>query len=244
MVSDPLQYRKRFYRKGIEHGNLVSYEIRVKETDLWICSDSDLSDPARKSVLKYRRFLEEYIKVYPHFLSSFSPIPSDPFAPPIIQDMILASSKARVGPMAAVAGAVAQYVGEDLMKETRDLIVENGGDIYLRSSRDLRIGVFAGNSPLSCRVHLKIRGSGSPLGICTSSSTVGHSVSLGCADAVCVVSGSAILADAAATAVGNLVQSVSDIRQALDHGMDIEGVLGVLIIAGDRLGVRGEIEID
>jgi len=82
-----------------------------------------------------------------------------------------------------------------------------------------------------------------PIGICTSSATVGHSVSLGRADAVCVLSDSAILADAAATAVGNRVQKDSDIKKALEFGLGIEGVLGVLIIMGDKLGVQGSIEI-
>lgn len=243
MISDPLKYRRRFYRNSISSGNLVSYEVKVKESDLLICSERDLSETARNAVIRYRRNIEEYIRLNPKFLTSFSPIPADPLAPSIVKDMIRETSRAGVGPMAAVAGAIAQYVGDELLKESDNVIVENGGDIYLRSYSELRIGVFAGGSPLSGRVRLLIRGREKPYGICTSSATVGHSVSLGCADAVCVVSGSAILSDAVATAVGNLVKSESVIMRALDFGLGIEGVAGVLIIAGERLGVRGDIEL-
>jgi ApbE superfamily uncharacterized protein (UPF0280 family) len=242
VCPDPLKYRERKYRQGISRENLVSYEVRIKETDLWICSESDLSVLAEKSVLNYRRFIEEYIHLHPEFLSTFSPLEEDPLAPHIVRGMMKAAASAGVGPMASVAGAIAQYVALELMKESHDVIVENGGDIFLRTGRDLHIGIFAGESPLSGKISLKIRGSENPVGVCTSSATVGHSVSLGCADAVCVVSGSAILADAVATAVGNRVQKESDIRNALDRGLEIEGVLGVLIIVGDKLGARGAIE--
>lgn len=240
---DPLKYRDRQYRRRIRENNLVSFEVRIKETDLWICAGSDLSVLAEKSVIKNRHFIEEYIKIHPEFLSSFSPLEADILAPDIVRDMMEATIKAGVGPMAAVAGAIAQYVALDLMTDSQDVMVENGGDIFLRSSRDILIGIFAGASPLSDKISLKIRQEATPLGVCTSSASVGHSVSFGCADAVCVVSASAILADAAATAVGNLVQKDSDIRKGLDYGLEIEGVLGVLIIAGDKLGVRGAIEL-
>jgi ApbE superfamily uncharacterized protein (UPF0280 family) len=240
---DPLKYCERKYRHRIRKENLVSFDVRIKETDLWICAGSDLSVLAEKSVIKYRHSIEEYIKIRPEFLSSFSPLEVDSFAPDIVRDMMDATIKAGVGPMAAVAGAIAQYVARDLMTESQDVIVENGGDIFLRASRDIHVGIFAGESPLSDKITLKIRQSETPLGVCTSSSSVGHSVSLGCADAVCVIAGSAILADAAATAVGNIVQTDSDIRKGLDYGLGIEGVQGVLIIVGEKFGAQGTIEL-
>jgi ApbE superfamily uncharacterized protein (UPF0280 family) len=243
VLFDPLKYRERNYRHRIRKDNLVSFEVRIKETDLWICSGSDLSALAEKSVIKNRHFIEEYIKLCPEFLSSFSPLEVDLLAPDIVRDMMSATIKAGVGPMASVAGAIAQYVAMDLMAESQDVIVENGGDIFLRTSRDIHIGIFAGASPLSDKISLMIRRSSTPLGVCTSSASVGHSISLGCADAVCVISGSAIVADAAATAVGNMIQKDSDIRKGLDYGLGIEGVLGVLIIVGEKLGVKGAIEL-
>jgi ApbE superfamily uncharacterized protein (UPF0280 family) len=240
---DPLSYRDRTYRHRIDVKNLVSYEVKIRETDLWICTRQDLSSSAETSALKYRRFIEEYIQGRPEFLTSFSPLAPDPLAPAIVQDMLGASLKARVGPMASVAGAIAQYVACDLLSLSDEVIVENGGDIYLHTSRDVHVGIFAGESPLSGRVRLKITKRDMPMGVCTSSGTVGHSISLGRADAVCVLSQSSVTADAAATAVGNMVQNMSDIKKALDHGLGIEGVLGVLIIKGDRMGVRGQIEL-
>jgi len=241
--NDPLSYRDRTYRHRIEVKNLVSYEVKIKESDLWICTHTDLSSSAFKTVLKYRRYIEDYARGRSEFLTSFSPLSPDPLAPAIVRDMLDASSKTGVGPMASVAGAIAQYVALDLLAESDEVIVENGGDLFVRTSRDLKIGIFAGESILSGRVSLKIKEKDMPMGVCTSSGTVGHSVSLGRADAACILSHSAVTADAAATAVGNLVQKDSDIRKAMNYGMEIEGVLGVLIIKGDKIGVLGEIEI-
>jgi ApbE superfamily uncharacterized protein (UPF0280 family) len=157
--------------------------------------------------------------------------------------MIEAGRKAGVGPMAAVAGAVAEYVGRGLMTRSPDVIVENGGDIFIRTDDPLTIGVFAGNSPLSMKVGLKIDASGNGVGVCTSSGTIGHSLSLGSADAVCVVSSSCALADASATAIGNIVRSAADMKRALAVGQKISGIEGILIIRGDRLGAWGKLEI-
>jgi ApbE superfamily uncharacterized protein (UPF0280 family) len=157
--------------------------------------------------------------------------------------MISASRAAGVGPMASVAGAIAEHVGRQLLLKSFNVIVENGGDIFLNMKEDISIGIFAGQSPLSGRIALRIPAGQSPLGICTSSGTVGHSLSFGIADAVCIKSSSAALADAAATAAGNLIRSKSDMRKGLDRAMSIRGVLGVLIVTGDTLAVKGDMEL-
>jgi ApbE superfamily uncharacterized protein (UPF0280 family) len=158
--------------------------------------------------------------------------------------MLQASRLAGGGPMAAVAGAMAEFVGKNLLKHSLNVIIENGGDLYLKATRALNIAVFAGKSPLSYRVALKIRPEDTPLGICTSSATVGHSLSLGIADAVCVKAKSAALADAAATAIGNTVQNQREIKKALEAGRKIQGVLGVLIIVEKSMGVIGNMELN
>jgi hypothetical protein len=167
----------------------------------------------------------------------------DPLAPAIVKDMISASRVAGVGPMASVAGAIAEHVGRRILTKSINVVVENGGDIYLNVNDDMSIGIFAGQSPLSGRIALKIQAAETPLGICTSSGTVGHSLSFGIADAVCIKSRSATLADAAATAVGNLIKSKSDVKKGLDRAMSIQGVLGVLIVTGDTLAVQGDMEL-
>ena len=176
-------------------------------------------------------------------MTSLTPIDQDHLAPDIVRDMLRVSSMAGVGPMASVAGAVAEYVGRDLLPQTLNVIVENGGDIFLKTLNEITVGIYAGDSPLSEKIALRVRPSETPLGICTSSATVGPSLSLGRADAVCVKSRSASLADAVATAVGNVCKSKSDIRKALALGSGITGVLGILIIMGGELGAWGEMEL-
>jgi len=237
-------YRERTYRNEVRRTGLAIFEVQVRETDLWIRADRDLTEIARESVIRHRNYLEEYIKIRPEFLDSLKPLGLDPVAPLIVRIMLEESARAGVGPMAAVAGAVAQCVGEDILKgPSSQVIVENGGDIFMKSGREVRIGVFAGNSPLSGKIVLKIRPEKTPLGVCTSSATVGPSLSFGTADAVCVLSKSAALADAAATAVGNRVRGRADIDPALRFGSQIEGILGILVIAGDSMGAWGELEL-
>ncbi len=242
--KSPSSYKERTYRNRLSSGMGVSFNVAVKETDLWVCAERDLSRETRKSVLRCRHHVEEYIRVHPEFLSSFSPLRLDPLAPPVVRDMLEAAAAANVGPMASVAGAIAQYVSEDLLRYTKEIIVENGGDIFMSCGRYVRVGVFAGESPLSFKVALKVKPDDMPVGVCTSSATVGPSVSLGRADAVCVLSASAALADAAATAIGNMVKKDTDIQGALEKGMEIPGVRGALVIVGKKIGLIGAIELD
>lgn len=238
-----MPYLERTYRRHISKNNLLAYPVTVRETDLLIRSDIELKGPALESVHRHRVHLEAYIAAHPAFLSALSPIEPDELAPDIVRDMLKAAGLAGVGPMAAVAGAVAERVGKDLLALTPNVIVENGGDIFLKCNEEIKIGIFAGASPLSQRLAIRIRPEGTPLGVCTSSGTVGPSLSFGAADAVCVKSGSASLADAAATAIGNRVKTKKDIKKALIFGAGIKGVLGILIIVEGELGVWGELEL-
>lgn len=236
-------YVLRTYRNFSSSRHLSPFSVKVSETDLYILADSDLSEFTLETVLQYRTQIEEYIRIHPGFKTSLVPISDDPMAPEIIKEMIAASSVAGVGPMASVAGAIAEHVGRKLLADSLNVVVENGGDIYLDVKHDMSIGIFAGKSPLSGRIALKIKAGESPLGICTSSGTVGHSLSFGNADAVCIKSKSAALADAAATAAGNLIQSKADVKRGLAKAMSIQGVLGVLIVTGDTLAVQGDMEL-
>jgi hypothetical protein len=157
--------------------------------------------------------------------------------------MIDAGENAGVGPMAAVAGAAAERVGNDLLLHSKEVIIENGGDVFIKTRHPVTVGIFAGKSPLSLKIGLKVHSENHSIAVCTSSGTVGHSLSFGRADAVSVVSASCPLADAAATAIGNRVRSRSDIARGIEFGKKIRGVEGVLIIIGDRIGVWGELEL-
>ncbi len=236
-------YREREYRNLVSDRNLFSFEVRVKETDLFIRAERDLREAAYESVLRCRRQLENYILSRPDFFRSLVPLEEDEFAPSIARRMLRAARSAGVGPMAAVAGAVADQVGEDLLQESPEVIVENGGDIFLRSSGEVKMAIYAGDSPLSLRIGLRIPPDPKPRGVCTSSGTVGPSLSFGMADAATILAGSAALADAAATAVGNLVRSPADLETGLEKAREIEGVTGALIVLGRKLAAWGQVEL-
>jgi len=236
-------YEERVYRDLVKTDDLVKFEVTVKETDLLVRAERNLFQETRELVLKYRQQIEAYIETNPEFQRSLIPLKEDPYAPEIVREMIRTSRLAQVGPMAAVAGAMAESVSKDLLKLSKEVIVENGGDIYLATSRERTIGIFAGDSPLSLKIGIVVGPEDSPLGVCTSSGTVGPSLSFGKADAVCILSKSAALADAVATAVGNIVKEKKDIESGLERGKEIEGVLGTLIIVGEKMGVWGNVKL-
>ncbi len=236
-------YLIRDYRNNIVKNNITVFNVSIEESDLFISADYDLTKAALASLYTVRSQIEGYIKSHPDFLTSLRPLAIDLQAPDPALKMLTASRAAGVGPMAAVAGAVAECLGEELQKYSHNVIIENGGDIYMNAVNDIQVGIFAGESPLSNQVAISIESKEMPIGICTSSGTVGPSLSFGKADACCVKAKSAALADAAATAVGNLVKSRNDIKKALAEGMKIDGVLGIVIIVGDHLGAIGDITL-
>ena len=238
-----MKYEERIYRSLINKDNLVSYNVKIAESDLLISSDKNLADEGLKSLARHRHSLETYIKNHPDFRTSLLPLPEDDLAPPIVRDMLAKSKICGVGPMAGVAGAVSEFVAYDLLNRTENIIIENGGDIFIKSEIKLIASVYAGESPLSYNVNFIVKPEITPLGICTSSATVGPSLSFGKADAVCVISSSATLADAAASAIGNKVKGKQDIKTALDYGIKITGISGIIIICGNDMGAIGEVEL-
>lgn len=206
-------------------------------------ADRDFILEARDLVIACRHPLEQHIQAHPSFLTSLTPIPEDPYAPSLIRGMMKAAFQVGVGPMAAVAGAIAQRVGEGLLGLSEEVLVENGGDLFLAAKRPVTVAVFAGSSPLSERLGVQVHAHQMPLGVCTSSGTIGHSLSLGNADAVCILSRSAALADAAATAMGNRIKSARDMAPATDWARSVEGILGGVVIVGATLASWGEVEL-
>lgn len=235
-------HQHRFYRKWMKTDDLVSFEVKVFETDLLVFCDKMLKEEAEKVVYKYRSELLDYIDKNNSFRDSFVPIDMDKAAPEIAKDMIRKSAIAGVGPMAGVAGAIAEYTGKALLKHCLQVIIENGGDIFIKSDKKRKLGIYAGKSPFSGKINLKINPKKTPLGICTSSGTVGHSTSFGVADAATIIARDAILADCVATQTGNLVKDPDDLKIAIDYAKSVDGVIGVLVIAGDKLATWGEVE--
>lgn len=237
------KYQERKYRNLIKNSSLVFFKAVVKETDLAVYAKKPMEKLARDSILKHRGYLEAYIDRYPEFATTLLPWPLFEPAPKIVRDMIWAGHQAGVGPMAAVAGAVAEYVGTDLLAQSSEVIVENGGDVFLKTNGPSIVGIFAGKSALNLRTGIRVYSEKEPVSVCTSSGTVGHSKSMGKADAVCVVSRSCCLADALATAIGNLVSMESDIPKGIEFGKQVAGVQGIVIIVDSKIGAWGDIEI-
>ena len=187
-----MNYQKRFYRRMITDD--AGFQVVVEETDLQVHGSPDLKAAVLQAVKKQRSDLKTYINQYPLFKSTLQPWELNTSSP-IIQAMSIASRVAGVGPMAAVAGAVAEHVGKALFPH--EIILENGGDLFVNRKKKITTAIFAGKSPLSMKIGLHTDMQG-PYCIATSSGTVGHSRSFGKSDAVCVISHSGALADAVA----------------------------------------------
>ncbi|MGE5371748.1 MAG: UPF0280 family protein [Solirubrobacterales bacterium] len=238
----------RDYRERHEGEDLIYFQVVVKQTDLSIGIDRTAFEPGlpaevERWILKLRGDLETYIETDPFFRDSLEPMELLPGAPPIARAMALAAVVAEVGPMAAVAGAFAEEIGRMLMKRSPNVIVENGGDLFIATNRERLVGVHAGDSAFSGKIAVRIKPEESPLGLCTSSGTVGPSFSFGKADAAIVKAASAYLADAVASGVGNRVLDKENLVPAIEYGQELPGVTGLLVIKEDRLAAWGEIEL-
>ena len=238
------RFQKRFYRDWVNAKDLYLLHFMAKETDLYILTDKRLDkDFIDERVRALRWDIENYINRDRRFLTALKPIEVELGAPFIVKEMAESAKAANVGPMACVAGAIAGFLGKDLLKKGyREVIVENGGDIFLKSCKKRTVGIYSGKSSLWNKLRIKIKPENTPLGICTSSGTIGHSLSFGCADSVVVLSKRASLADAVATASANRVKTKEDLQGAINFARAIKGICGIAIVLKNRLVSWGEIE--
>lgn len=221
--------RQRVYRTFTHH-----------EAVLRICCDQ--FDVVVAEIVRQRRILEEYLARQPEFKTTFVPIDLRSDAPEVARRMAWAARRANVGPMAAVAGAMAQLAAEAaLAAGAAEAIVDNGGDIYLKASEPVIVALGTGTAKLADRLAFYVEPDQTPLSICSSSGKMGHSWSFGQCDLATIVAKDAALADAAATQAGNLVKTTRDIDAALERIMQIEGVDGVLLVKDDRVGLAGHL---
>jgi ApbE superfamily uncharacterized protein (UPF0280 family) len=221
--------RKRTYRT-----------FTYREAVFRICSEK--FDAVTAEIVRQRRILEEYIVRHPDFRQSLEPLELLAGAPEVAQSMARAAMLVGVGPMAAVAGAMAQYAGRAALEAgAREVIVDNGGDIYIRAVEPVIIGLKTGTADLDYRLAFSLQADDTPISICSSSGKMGHSMSLGECDLATVVAKDAALADAAATQAANLVRNVDDIDPALENISDIEGIDGIMIVKGARVGLAGKL---
>ncbi len=251
--TPPYNNSHRHYRgKCSPRTGEIGFQIVVEQTDLWIVAEQDLSEKILNLVHHLRGELKAYMALFPEFGTSLRPVPVSPKASPIIRAMAEATARCNVGPMASVAGAISQFVAEAFAKQSPNLIVENGGDIALYSTRDRVVGLLP--DPNSETVlGLKIAAKDFPVCICSSSATIGHSLSLGRGELVAVRSQNGCLADAAATALCNMLQSKKDLDRVLaqaqewsapdnDNGLNC-GIDGVLAQCGGQIAVWGQMEL-
>lgn len=238
------RYQRRFYRDWVSAEDLHLTHIVAKETDLEVLTNKPPDrDFVEEKIRTYRWDIENYINKDRSFLAALKPQEVELNAPPIVKEMSEQAKKADVGPMATVAGAIAQFLGKDLLKKGyKEVIIENGGDIFLKSQKTRLIGIYAGRSKLWSKLKIKIRPKDTPIGICTSSGTVGHSLSFGSADSVVILSKNTLLADAVATATCNRVNSKKDLQKAVNFARGIKGISGVVIIFRNNLVTWGKVE--
>ncbi|WXG39774.1 MAG: UPF0280 family protein [Candidatus Freyarchaeum deiterrae] len=216
----------------------------IKQSKLTIETDHPPSIKiAVDSVKKNRADLEDYILKNPEFLTAYEPLEVKD-APEVVQNMANAAFEARVGPMAAVAGALADLAVNAMLIEAKVAVVEDGGEISANSNTSIIVGLLAGYSSLSGKIGFRLKQGDFPIGIATSSGTVSHAVSFGEADAATVIADDAALADAAATAVGNAVQG-DDFEKSVQSGLEtaetIRGVRSSLVVRGEYAGLVGKL---
>lgn len=234
-------YQKREYRAFYEADDLQYFRISVKQSDLYIGAEKPLQTVALEALREVRSQVETAVGVFPGFATSMVPLPPRRSAGPVVLDMYAASEKCRVGPMAAVAGAIAQAVGHALRPYSNQVIVENGGDIYMYTETNRKVGIFAGDSPFTGLLAVEIPPG--EWGICTSSGRIGPSRSLGRAHAAMVIAHDAAFADAAATALGNMIHIHRDLDKGVNWIMTLPDSIGSLAILEDRIAVSGQVTL-
>jgi len=223
---------------------ILQEHFQLKETIVTIFArEGRHIDAARESIREQRANLENFIRKDPFFQVTLEPYdlaPDD--APRIVKQMIDCSAVFGIGPMAAVAGAIAGFAVKTMMDEGATYaVVDNGGDICILNDQPIVVGIYAGSSPIR-NLAFQLAARHRPLGICTSSGTVGPSISFGCADAAAVISQDVALADAAATALGNAVTSDGPLQECFQV-IDRPGIEGALVIRGDKMALWKELPL-
>lgn len=235
-------YEERYYRTYVKAQGVRNFNITIYESDLQIYTDRDIKNALEEELKLIRSTIEAYVKTYPAFNESLEPIKVLAEDPVIIRHMKEASKKLGVGPMATVAGAVSHYLGQKYYKESKELVIENGGDIYVYSSEHKKILLHGGPNAKVKNLTIQIDKASLPIGICTSSGKLGHSLSFGNCDAVTVISKDTLVADAAATAFGNLLKDKNDIKNVLTYSKTFKDIEGVIAIVDDQMGAWGDFE--
>jgi hypothetical protein len=243
LFAPGLLINKDDYRILVDSGNKFSWKVKYKYSDLLIVSCKDISPEILPVLIDFYNIIEKFSEEHPVFIKTFNPFICCNDFPGIIKKMCIESAVFNVGPMASVAGAVCEYLADRLIRDNPYLAIENGGDIYIKSPNDITVGLFVKNRYFKDNLKIKIRKKILPCAVASSSGTMGHSLSLGKADLAAIVCRSAILADSAATAACNMINTTNDIEKAINHFKDFKEIEGMVLIKDDKIGLYGNIEL-
>ncbi|MGM0771396.1 MAG: UPF0280 family protein [Halobacteriota archaeon] len=217
--------------------------FQLKETIVTIVGDERSHiNAAKDAIALHRAKLESYILRDPYFRITLEPHKCSDDAPEIVKRLVKAGNTMGIGPMSAVAGTISSLAVEAMVEAGASYaIVDNGGDIAIINDRDVIIGIYAGNSPIK-DIGIVIEPSSGIRGICTSSGTVGPSISFGMADAAVIFSDDVSLADSAATALSNATGiGKGAVEKAFDLVKAIPGIDGALLVQGEYMGMWGDV---
>ena len=250
-------YEPRLYRGNMNQERFRFFPSTHLESDLLIGVPhdhfrDDMMNIALEELVRLRSLVLDYTEKDPQFGTSLEPVQFPGSGKEIevgkeipveISDMIRSGIDTGTGPMSSVAGMFAERVGHRLIRDfgLKEVVVENGGDLFLTIESEIVSVIHAGNSPLSDKMAFLV--TPGTWGVCTSSGTMGHSFSRGKADAVTVIAENTPLADAWATALANRVSAQEDIEPVLEQVSTISEISGCAVIVGDRIGIRGEFEV-
>ncbi len=221
-----------------ERAGEISFQLVLEESDIQVVAKKNLASQMLETLGSLRADVKSWVTLYPDFRTSLAPLPMPKNAPDIIMRMYTGAAKAGVGPFAAVAGTVAQMLAEKYVGKSADIIVENGGDIYMYSETPRTVALLAdpaGGPSLG----LQLEAGDFPLALCASSATIGHSLSLGNGELAVVRAKDGALADAVATALGNRLRKAASVELALEFAQSIEGVDGVFVQCDEAIGAWG-----
>lgn len=244
-------YQPRLYRERLNQERFKTFTVKYLETDLWLAVDKEsyqeeLPIVAADCVIRLRKELESYIKRFPAFKNSLNAIPiKGKKIPRIALEMMKVAKVTGIGPLSAVAGAFSFFVAEELLKkfQLKELIIENGGDLYVKIVKDISLKIFPGELVLKNDLVLKVKADLSPLGICTSAGKLGHSLNFGESDAVMIACKNPLLADSYATALSNQVKGKNNISGVLEKIKNTKEIISSVIIAENSIGICGNLEI-
>ncbi|MFA6845018.1 MAG: UPF0280 family protein [Sphaerochaetaceae bacterium] len=244
-------FQERTYRRGMLGEKFGTFSFSIQESDLFVgyTPKTREMDLVMKEARRKTMQLRNQILNYPdrRFLSSFIPLDNPiPSGHSLINTMILASGEAKVGPMASVAGAIAQEVGVHLKRKCglQEIVIENGGDLYLDVKEPILVKLLAPGSGFSGHVAIRIKAEDCPLGVCTSSGKTGPSFSFGRADAVMVACHDSALSDAYATAFCNQVTDETQVDVVIKRISHKEKIISALVVCNERLALYGRLEVE